>query len=134
MSTISGIALSGMNAAMLRLTASASNIVNARSTGPLPDAPNPAGHRPVYTPLRVDQWSVPGGGTQARIVPSVANPIPTYDPDAPYADDDGMVASPDIDLTGEIVELVSARLAFIASVRVLQADADMYRALFSIKA
>eukprot|EP01035_Chromulina_nebulosa_P051578 gene51578-70242_t len=55
MSSISTIALSGMNAATRRLEVSASNIANVASTGALPDASGAvaAGAPRAYAPLVV---------------------------------------------------------------------------------
>jgi flagellar basal-body rod protein FlgC len=134
MSPVSAIALSGMNAATLRLTAAASNIANAHSTGPLPGAPNPTGHAPAYTPLHVEQTTAPGGGVLAHIALSTDEPIPLYDPDAPYADDEGMVATPDIDQVAEILELIKASQEFAANLLVLRIDAEMSAQLLDMKA
>lgn len=133
MSSVSYIAMSGMNAAVLRLGAAASNIANARSNGPLPTAPNATSYRPVYTPREVVQTALPGGGVEARIVPSSSKPLAVYDPAAPYADAGGMVASPDIDIGHEVVNALQARNSFIANVKVAQADQDMFDALINIK-
>src|SRR5689334_3283631 len=62
MSPVSAIALSGMNAAMLRLNASARNIANVRSNGPLPGAAQAGDYPPAYTPVDVVQISRAGGG------------------------------------------------------------------------
>jgi len=133
MSPVSAIALSGMNAASLRLTAAASNIANTRSTGPLPGAPNPTGHEPAYTPLHVEQTTAPGGGVLAHIAPSTEEPVPLYDPDAPYADSEGMVAAPDIDQVAEILELIKASQEFAANLLVLRIDAEMSAQLLDMK-
>jgi flagellar basal-body rod protein FlgC len=134
MSPVSAIALSGMNAALQRLTAAASNIANARSSGPLPGAANTANYPPPYSPVEVVQSPVLGGGVLARIVPSRTAPVPTYDPDAPYADSQGMVATPDVDIAHEMLNLVTARHHFAANLMVLRAEASMYAALLDIKA
>jgi flagellar basal-body rod protein FlgC len=134
MSSISAIALSGMTAALQRLTAAASNIANAHSNGPLPGAPNSAGYPPAYSPIEVVQSPVLGGGVLARIVPSPTAPVAIYDPSAPYADSQGMVAAPDVDVAAELLDLVTARYDFAANLMVLRTESAMYAALFDIKA
>lgn len=134
MSSISAIALSGMNAAMLRLGAAASNIANARSNGALPGAGKVPGEPTAYTPVDVVQTPSMGGGAQARTVPSPAPPIEIYDPGASYADSRGMVASPNVDLAGEIAQLVSARHEFSANLLVMRIDQEMSARLLDIKA
>ena len=77
MSTVGGISLSGMNAAMRQLDASAENIANARSSGPMPDAANASGHPAVFTPLDVEQTPNANGGVSVRIAASSAAGIPS---------------------------------------------------------
>lgn len=132
MSPVSAIALSGMKAATLRFTAAASNIANARSNGPLPGAA--AGYPPAYHPLRVVQMPADGGGTLARIESYPTDIVTTYDPHAPYANDAGMVAAPDVDLVEETLQLITARNEFAANLLVLRIDAQMSAGLLDIKA
>ena len=61
MNPVNAIALSGLNAATLRVQASANNIANMRSNGALVAAAGPA----PYTPLEVQQASMAGGGVAA---------------------------------------------------------------------
>jgi flagellar basal body rod protein FlgC len=69
MSSISTIALSGMNAAARRLEVSASNVANVASTGALPNADGtvPAGEPTAYAPLEVVQTANADGGTQTSV-------------------------------------------------------------------
>ncbi len=69
MGIASTTAISGLNAASLRLQVAANNIANSRSDGPLPDAANAGDFPPAYTPLRVNQTDVVGGGTLERLPP-----------------------------------------------------------------
>jgi flagellar basal-body rod protein FlgC len=133
MSPVSTIALSGMKAALQRLDAAASNIANVRSYGPLPSAAA-TGYPPPYTPVDVVQMSVAGGGVVSRVINSPRGPVAYYDPSAPYADASGMVGAPDIDLAGEMVNLITAELDFAANLMVLRAESEMMASLFDIKA
>ena len=132
MSPVSAIALSGMKAALQRFDAAANNIANVRSYGPLPSAAA-TGYPPVYTPVDVVQMSVPGGGVVSRVINSPRGPVAYYDPSAPYADANGMVAAPDIDLAVEFVDLITAELDFAANLMVLRVESDMMASLFDIK-
>jgi len=119
------IAASGMAAAALRLQVSAGNVANALSFGPLPTATDAQGFPPAYTPLRVDQTDVVGGGmigTVGTILPSY---VPIYDPMAPYADNSGLVAAPNVDLVSALVEQMLARYAFAANAKVASIDSQM---------
>jgi flagellar basal-body rod protein FlgC len=129
MSTISAIALSGLKATTLRVQAAASNIVNANSNGATPGAAGPA----PYTPIEVHQSAIAHGGVEARLTPSLRSAVLSYDPAAPYADAQGYVARPDIDLVDETVGLLSARHDFAANLAVVRTEATMMDALLNMK-
>lgn len=134
MGIASTIAVSGLNAASLRLRVAAANIANALSDGPLPGAPNPENFPTAYTPKQVNQQERPGGGTDATVTDVSPAYIEAYDPSAPFSDDRGMVASPNVDLANEIVQTLIARLSYAANAKVIRADAQMSAALFDITA
>ena len=132
MSIASTIAVSGLNVATLRLNVAASNIANVLSDGPLPDAPNAANFPAAYTPLRVNQTDVVGGGTSATVSAVSPATVPVYDPGAPFADSTGMVASPNVDLATEIVQAMIAQYTFAANAQVIRTDAQMSATLLNI--
>jgi flagellar basal-body rod protein FlgC len=122
-----------MNAASLRLSVAARNIANAQSTGTLPGAATPPGTEApkAYVPLRVDQVEV-SGGTAARVSPAATEPVPVHDPAAPYADENGLVAAPNVDLPRELVEVMVAKYTFAANALVMRAGAQMQRGVLDI--
>ena len=134
MSIALSIAASGMAAAALRLNVSASNVANALSFGPLPTAKNAIGFPPAYIPLRLDQTETAGGGTSGTVRPVLPSYVPVYDPTAPFADNRGMVAAPNVDLGSELVEQLLARYVFAANAKVASADAQMMNSLLDITA
>ena len=134
MSIASLIAVSGMNVAALRLQVSAVNVANVRSDGPLPGSANAASFPSAYVPLRVDQTDAAGGGTSATVTAVSPATVPTYDPTAPYADANGMVASPNVDLANELIQQLLARYTFAANAQVMRADTQLSAALFDITA
>ncbi len=134
MSIALSIAASGMAAAALRLRVSASNVANALSFGPLPTAKNSQGFPPAYIPLRVDQTDVAFGGTAATVGTILPSYVPVYDPTAPYADNSGMVAAPNVDLGSQLLEQMLARYTFAANAKVAGADARMMGFLLDITA
>jgi flagellar basal-body rod protein FlgC len=131
MSSISTIALSGMNAAARRLEVSASNVANAGSTGALPakDGPAPAGTQQAYAPLQVVQTANADGGTQTAVTPVNPAYVATSDPQAPFANQDGLVAAPDVDLSREMINQMLASYSFAANARVLKTDGQMTKTL-----
>jgi flagellar basal-body rod protein FlgC len=132
MSIASTIAVSGLNVAALRLDVAASNIANALSDGPLSDAGSVGNFSPAYTPLRVNQTNIVGGGTRATVSAVSPATVPAYDPGALFADSNGLVASPNVDLANELVQLLIARYTFAANAQVIRADAQMSAALLNI--
>jgi flagellar basal-body rod protein FlgC len=122
-----------MNAASLRLSVAARNIANAESTGALPGAVTPAGPEAPkpYVPLRVDQVEI-SGGTAARVTPASTEAVPVHAPAAPYADENGMVGTPDVDMAHELVQAVVAKYTYAANALVMRAGAQMQRGVLDI--
>jgi flagellar basal-body rod protein FlgC len=148
MSTLS-IATSGLSAASLRLEVTASNIANALTTGPLPasggsNASGGTGNSSnnsnfsAYVPLQVNQvdqtsGSTPGGTTA---VVSTVSPsfVPQFDPSSPFANQDGLVAAPNVDLASQFIQLLTAKYDFAANAKVIQAYDNTTKSLLDIKA
>ena len=127
------IATSGLAAASRRLEVSASNVANALDSGPLPGAPNPTRAPPAYVPQRLDQTAVAGGGTATTVTNVSPSYAPSYDPTAPYADKNGQVAAPNVDLANEALQQITARYAFAANAKVVQVASELTKALLDIK-
>ncbi len=148
MSTLS-IATSGLSAASLRLDVTASNIANALTTGPLPASggsnasggtgnSNNNSNFSAYVPLQVNQvdqtsGSTPGGTTA---VVSTVSPsyVPQFDPSSPFANQDGLVAAPNVDLASQFVQLLTAKYSFAANAKVIQAYDNTTKSLLDITA
>lgn len=130
------IAVSGLGAASLRLAASASNIANMRTRGPLPATPPnqdvPQGPGQVYQARRVEQIANPGGGVSASLQASQPAYRSVFDPHAPFANADGMVAEPDVDIAGEFVNMMQARMAFGANLAVIRTVNQNAKSLFDL--
>jgi flagellar basal-body rod protein FlgC len=134
MSNISTIALSGMNAATRRLDVSASNVANVMTTGALPDADGtvPAGAPQAYDPLEVVQTASAGGGVQTSVTAAKPSTIAVSDPQAPFANQNGLVAAPNVDLAQELVGQMLASYSFAANAHVMKADNRMTETLLDI--
>jgi flagellar basal-body rod protein FlgC len=127
------IAASGMLAASENLTASASNTANMETTGPVP-ATSPLQAVPqtpesVYQAVTATTTSVPGGD----VASSVSNTLPSYtlayDPTAPFANLQGMVAAPNVDPVTEVTNQMSASMAFKANLAVFRVAEDNFKSL-----
>ncbi len=136
MSSISTIALSGMNAASRRLEVSASNVANVTSTGALPDADGtvPAGAPRAYTPLELVQTANADGGTETTVTTVTPPTTAVSDPQAPFANQNGLVAAPNVDLAQEMINQLMASYSFAANATVMKADDRMTGALLDITA
>ena len=115
MNAILSIASSGMTAAMRRLEVSANNVANALSDGPLPsaDAATQAKYPAAYAPKQVEQIETAGGGTAAVVSDVTPSYIASYDPSAPFADAQGMVASPNVNIANEAVQQIVSHYTFV---------------------
>ena len=144
MSTLS-IATSGLSAASLRLDVAANNIANVLTTGPLPATSGsgaPAGGSSsnntnlpaVYVPLQVNQAAQSSGGTVATVSAVSPGFSAQSDPGAWFANQDGLVAAPNVDLASQFVQLLTAKYAFAANAKVVQSYADTTRPLLDITA
>jgi flagellar basal-body rod protein FlgC len=147
MSTLS-IATSGLSAASTRLNVAASNVANVLTTGPLPvtdgagavsNGTGTGSNLPaVYVPLQVNQVSQSSGSKQGGTVATVSTVSPGFvaqsDPGAPFANQDGLVAAPQVDPAGEFVQMAAAKYAFAANAKVIQAASEMTKSLLDITA
>jgi flagellar basal-body rod protein FlgC len=144
MSTLS-IAASGLSVASLRLNVAANNIANASTTGPLPaaggsgasgsaDNSNGNSNFSAYVPLQVNQVAQSGGGTAATVSAVSPGSVVQYDPSASFANQDGLVAAPNVDLASQFVQLLTAKYSFAANAKVIQAYANTTKSLLDITA
>jgi len=131
MSSIVSIATSGMSAASLRLEVVASNVANVTTTGALPPANGSIapGSPRAYTPLVVDQVDVAGGGTAATAKSVSPAYVAASDPTAPFANQGGLVAAPNVDLTNEMIQLMVARYTFAMNADVARTGSQITKTL-----
>src|SRR5476649_626387 len=106
MSSITSIALSGMQAARERLNIASDNIANAATVGALSAARG--GGAAAYTPQRVNQQSAAGGGVATSLSSLDPAILTTYQPDYSAADRTGLEAAPNVDLASEVINQKSA--------------------------
>ena len=138
MNAAMNIAVSGMLVASTGLAASASNLANLESAVPVPAtspqqqvAPAPGS---VYQPVAVTQTAQPDGGVRASVTPSLPSYALAYDPSAPYANMQGMVAEPNIDPAQQTVNLMTASLAYRANIATFKTAQRMEKTLLDAMA
>ncbi|MCH7543915.1 MAG: hypothetical protein IIB65_09775 [Proteobacteria bacterium] len=127
MSSTFDIAVSGLQAATMRLSVAAENIVNARSSAPV----EPGGEVPeeVYRPQRVEQRSRADGGVTAERRPVEPATFTERDVRSPT----GYSAVPNVDFGREMVEMLIAAQSFKASVEAIRTQMEMDEALLDIR-
>lgn len=126
------IALSGLEAASKRLSAGASNIANVQTSGSL----EPGGQAP-YTPLDTRQSAQTdtqgnGQGVRSDFVPRQNPFVPAFDPDSPFADENGVVGVPNVDLAEEAVNINLAELQFKANIKTIETASELSEELLRI--
>jgi flagellar basal-body rod protein FlgC len=131
------ISISGLHASAARLSASASNVANGRTTGGLPTNLAPSVPAP-YAPVDVVQTSVGESGGVAGVavtyVPRTPAYVVAYDPGEPFADARGMVAAPNVDLAQEAVSQIGAAMSFRANLAALKLEMETAKELIDVLA
>ena len=94
----------------------------------------PAGAPQAYAPLELVQTASAGGGTQTAVTTVTPATTAVYDPQAPFANQNGLVAAPNVDLAQEMISQLIASYSFTANATVMRADDRMTRTLLDIKA
>lgn len=130
------IALTGLDSATKRLQASASNIANLQTVGSLEE-----GGQAPYTPLVTQQTAMTdtngnGLGVRTGYAPKSPAFIPAYDPDSPFANAEGVIGVPNVDLAEEAVNLILAKTTYkanIATIKAAQETTDELLRLFDKK-
>ncbi len=153
------IATSGLDAAIQQLNVTASNIANSQTTGalttssttpgssalgasaPAAAAPSPTGSTVAaplaYQPLQLVQYSnadVAGGGVSTSVQTSSPAAYAAYAPSAAYANANGQVAAPNIDLPAQIANQASALIQFQANLKTIQASDQLQESVINQRA
>ena len=116
------VAGSGMAAQSQRLNVVASNLANADSTTSANGQPYKA-KQVVFSAA-----SVEGGGQGVKVTAVVEDNSPMkmiYDPKHPMADGQGYVTMPNVDVVGEMVNMISASRAYQNNVEVMNTSKTM---------
>lgn len=121
------VSTSALVAQRMRLNAISSNMANMSTTR------NEQGELEAYTPryvtFQTDADVTTSGGGQGVRVASVeyanVEPLRRYSPGHPDADADGYVSYPNVDMTTEFVDALSATRAYEANVGVIEITKDL---------
>ncbi len=113
---------SGMTVMRTWLDATADNLSNMQTVAE-------PGEAPFQTRLVLAQANEDGLGARVvDILDKDETPQPKFEPDHPYADENGMVNFPGVDMGVEMTNMVVAQRAYQANVTALQTARDAYQA------
>ena len=143
MNGVLATAVSGLTASSMWMDAIASNIANARDEGPIPPtppsqpiAPSSGSTPALYQPVTAAFTSIANGngGVAANIVTQLPSYDIAYDPSAPAANAQGLVAMPNIDLATQFVDMTMATTAYKANIAVVKTADKMFKATLDMLA
>lgn len=126
-------ALSGLAAANRRIEVSASNIANIDTSGSVP-ASDAGERRDPYQPVRVEQSSTPGGGTATSDRYVQPPYVPVFDTSSAFANSNGVVAAPNVDIASEVTDQIGATRSYKANLKSIQTISDLVRKLYDLPA
>ncbi len=118
-------ALSGLNAASNRIEASASNIANSTTTSALDD-------ENAAPALTTAQSAEENGGVRSQIIPKDPGIVERFAPNSPFANEDGVVGAPNVNLAEEAVNLKLAETAYRANIATIKTANEISEALLDI--
>ncbi|GAA2654120.1 flagellar basal body rod protein FlgC [Paractinoplanes durhamensis] len=128
MSTFNAIGVAGSGVTVYRkwLDAVSDNIANV-------DTVTRTSEKAFQARYVVAQEAADGNGAQVGGVAfGSAQGIVTYDPDNPLADNQGYVRRPDIDLGGQMAQMMMAQRAYQANLAVVDRAKDSYAAAINL--
>lgn len=133
MSTFGSIEITetGLDAAQLWLEVISHNMANLNTIRPADEEP----FRALLLELAEGSVPLSEGGTGVDIVglrEIEGEPVRVQDPDHPFADDEGYVTMPVVDLAAHMTDLIIASRQFQLNVRMLEANREAYQSALRI--
>ncbi len=119
-------ALSGLMASSKRIEASASNIANLQTTGSLEE-----GGKAPYSAVTTTQTAQESGGVKAETVEKDPGFVPAYEPGSPFANEEGLVGAPNVNLAEEAVNIKLAEIAYKANLKTIETVAELEEELLN---
>ncbi len=125
-------ALSGLNAASKKIEAGASNIANLTTAGSLDDPDNAPYSAVTTIQENVTDSEGNGIGVKSGIIPKDTPFVPAYSPDSPFANADGLVGVPNVNLAEEAVNISIAEATYKANLKVIETASELSDELLGI--
>lgn len=113
--------ISGLMSASKKAEVAASNIANADTIGSI----NPSDPNQAYSAKVTQDTSVAGGGVKTVILNRTPAFVPSYEPDSPFANEAGLVNSPNVNLDEELITTKMAENSYKANVMTLKVGLEM---------
>ena len=124
----SAIALSGALSQVNQVSVAAANLANQQSVGALPTTVGTAARSTAYQPVAAGTVSLgSSGGVTTAYRPVTPAFLPDYQPNAPTANPDGLVAAPNVDATQNLLTLKTATSAYQTNLAVIKTTDQMTR-------
>lgn len=124
------VATSGMGVYKTWLNAVADNVANMNNVSRTSD---PAFHeRFVTVEPQVSPDNLGDGAKVTGVQFGDPNGMVTYEPNHPYADENGMVRRPSVSLTDQMVYMQLAQRGYQANVRSFESAKEAYQSILSI--
>lgn len=114
-------ALSGLTASLRKLDTAANNIANVSTSGALTPENGPE----PYSAQLTTQQTVSSGGVKTNIINKDPGFITAYAPNSPFANTDGEIGIPNVDLAEEAVNLKLAEYAYKANLKVIETTSEL---------
>lgn len=127
------IAGSGMNAQTIRLNTVASNIANASTAAKSPETAYRA-LKPVFaTVYEQAQNKAPGASVEVLDVVQTNAPLDLrYEPNHPYANEEGYVTYSNVDTINEMADMMAASRSFETNVEIMNRARSMQQGLLRL--
>ena len=115
-----GIVGTGLTVHRKWMDAIADNLANANDTVP--------GNQPAFAERYVQAGAAPGGGAEVVGVRyGSSTGIQAYEPDNPQADAAGYVRHADIDMSGQMTQMIMAERGYEANLAILSRATEAYQ-------
>ncbi|MCK8046316.1 flagellar basal body rod protein FlgC [Shewanella sp. 1CM18E] len=130
------IAGAGMNAQTIRLNTVASNLANADAAAETPDEAFRA-LKPVFSTIYQQTQDGQVAGAHVEVAAIVQSDAPLdlrYEPDHPYADEQGYVAYSNVNTVEEMADMMAASRSFETNVEIMNRARSMQQGLLQLGA
>ncbi len=117
--------VSGLIAQSAKIQVGALNIASADISGSL----DPNNLRQPYQALDVNFTSIQNGGVRAIILPRDPGAVISYSPDSPFANEEGFIGVPNVNLGEELINNLQAAQAYKANLQIIPVIQNIHDAL-----